>query len=201
MALDYTPSLAGHDARRKIGIITEANIVPMPQSKTSSQPARLRLVAICSRTTFRMWSRRFRAQPNSTLGMSYEIANITRTQPGCSDLGGHRLHVHRSSGAASRQGSLSANLDFISHLSRASIDCSNLAIATTTSYSKRRHYGSRNHHQYRRHARASPTAWRRPRNRWPRHFRSWTGSSRRCTPRSTASLRRSTTASCRQAPA
>ena len=27
MALDYTPSLDSHDARRKIGIITEANIV------------------------------------------------------------------------------------------------------------------------------------------------------------------------------
>ena len=41
MALDYVPSLDAHDARRKIGIITEANIVSMPQRKTSiQQPAR-----------------------------------------------------------------------------------------------------------------------------------------------------------------
>src|SRR5271165_6594251 len=35
MALDYAPSLDAHDARRKIGIITEANIVAMPQRKTT----------------------------------------------------------------------------------------------------------------------------------------------------------------------
>src|SRR3974377_1470781 len=29
MALDYAPSLDSHDVRRKIGIITEANIVPL----------------------------------------------------------------------------------------------------------------------------------------------------------------------------
>src|SRR5271167_4948173 len=34
MALDYAPSLDAHDARRKIGIITEADIVPMPQRGT-----------------------------------------------------------------------------------------------------------------------------------------------------------------------
>jgi len=35
MALDYAPSLDGHDARRKIGIITAADIIPIPHSKTS----------------------------------------------------------------------------------------------------------------------------------------------------------------------
>ena len=35
MALDYAPSLDAHDARRKIGIITAADIVPIPHSKTS----------------------------------------------------------------------------------------------------------------------------------------------------------------------
>ena len=39
MALDYAPSLDAHDARRKIGIITEAEIWPMPQRKTSSPGA------------------------------------------------------------------------------------------------------------------------------------------------------------------
>ena len=37
MALDYAPSLAGHDARRKIGIITEADIVPMSPGKSTNR--------------------------------------------------------------------------------------------------------------------------------------------------------------------
>ena len=41
MALDYAPSLDAHDARRKIGIVTEVNIVGMPQSKTPSAPGQL----------------------------------------------------------------------------------------------------------------------------------------------------------------
>src|SRR6059058_4947843 len=32
MALDYTPTLDGHDARRKIGIITSADIESLPQN-------------------------------------------------------------------------------------------------------------------------------------------------------------------------
>ena len=35
MALDYAPSLASHDVRRKIGIITEANVVPLYDSHPS----------------------------------------------------------------------------------------------------------------------------------------------------------------------
>ena len=41
MALDYAPSLDAHDAQRKIGIITEANIVAMPQSKTPTSTGQL----------------------------------------------------------------------------------------------------------------------------------------------------------------
>ena len=33
MALDYVPSLDAHDARRKIGIITHADISPMPSAR------------------------------------------------------------------------------------------------------------------------------------------------------------------------
>ena len=57
MALDYAPSLDTHDARRKIGITTDAEIVPMPQRKTSRLfrcPTRIAsgcpiLIAICRR--------------------------------------------------------------------------------------------------------------------------------------------------------
>ncbi len=37
MALDYTPSLDGHDARRKVGIITEADVVSVQWPVASDQ--------------------------------------------------------------------------------------------------------------------------------------------------------------------
>src|SRR5579863_5865953 len=41
MALDYAPALDAHDVRRKIGIITDAEIVPMPQSRTSGKTGQI----------------------------------------------------------------------------------------------------------------------------------------------------------------
>src|SRR5271157_4557601 len=38
MALDYAPSLDAHDARRKIGIITEADIVPLHPTLSPGAP-------------------------------------------------------------------------------------------------------------------------------------------------------------------
>src|SRR5271165_6386681 len=63
MALDYAPSLDSHDVRRKIGIITEANIVPLHPTLSpkdgDNHPGRVghlgvrlassRLAATCSR--------------------------------------------------------------------------------------------------------------------------------------------------------
>ena len=77
MAVDYTPSLAGHDARRKIGIITEADIVAMPQSKTSNSTGQITVGGYLFAHDFPDVVAEMRGQPNSTLGMSYEIANIT----------------------------------------------------------------------------------------------------------------------------
>jgi hypothetical protein len=96
MALDYAPSLDAHDARRKIGIITQADIVPMPQSKTS-RPAGAPPISprFGDRVGFHnplgqiavsgyLFAHDFpdvvdeiRAQAASRLGMSYEIANAT----------------------------------------------------------------------------------------------------------------------------
>ena len=42
MALDYAPSLDAHDARRKIGIITEAEIVPLEKTRESEFPQGLK---------------------------------------------------------------------------------------------------------------------------------------------------------------
>ena len=54
MALDYAPALDSHDARRKIGIITEAEIVPM-KARAQTRRERLRSADICTRTTFPRW--------------------------------------------------------------------------------------------------------------------------------------------------
>lgn len=76
MAVDYTPSLAGHDTRRKIGIITQADIVPMPQSKTSIT-GQVAVGGYLFAHDFPDVIEEIRTRPDSTLGMSYEIANIT----------------------------------------------------------------------------------------------------------------------------
>jgi hypothetical protein len=77
MALDYVPSLDAHDARRKIGIITEANIVSMPQSKTPSPIGQIAISGYLFAHDFPDVVDEIRAQENGTLGMSYEIANAT----------------------------------------------------------------------------------------------------------------------------
>ena len=77
MALDYEPALAGHDARRKIGIITEANIVPMPQSKTRSPIGQIAVAGYLFAHDFPDVVKEIQTQPERTLGMSYEIANAT----------------------------------------------------------------------------------------------------------------------------
>ena len=103
MALDYAPSLDAHDARRKIGIITDAEIVPMPQRKTSSSGAprasrpgapssspsvgdrvgpispigQIAISGYLFAHDFPDVVDEIRAQQTNTLGMSYEIANAT----------------------------------------------------------------------------------------------------------------------------
>ncbi len=91
MALDYAPSLDSHDVRRKIGIITEANIVPIHgthPSKTGlgGAPARspnptgqLAVSGYLFAHDFPDVVDEIRAQTaelGSTLGMSYEITKI-----------------------------------------------------------------------------------------------------------------------------
>lgn len=77
MALDYAPALDAHDARRKIGIITEANIVPMPQSKTVNATGQIAISGYLFAHDFPDVVDEIRSWSDSTLGMSYEIANAT----------------------------------------------------------------------------------------------------------------------------
>lgn len=77
MALDYAPALDAHDVRRKIGIITEANISPMAQSKTPGKTGQIAVSGYLFAHDFPKLVDELRSQPGSMLGMSYEIANAT----------------------------------------------------------------------------------------------------------------------------
>src|SRR5205085_1236683 len=82
MGLDFTPSLDGHDARRKVGIITAAEIVPSTQygvlSETNSQLGTrysvLEVRGYLFAKDFPDVVRELRAAGKS-LGMSYEVAD------------------------------------------------------------------------------------------------------------------------------
>ena len=73
MGLDYTPSLDGHDARRKIGIITVADIVDKP-SAGGRQSAVVEVSGYLFAKDFPDVVRELRAGKRA-LGMSYEIAD------------------------------------------------------------------------------------------------------------------------------
>lgn len=74
MGLDYTPSLDGHDARRKIGIITAADIVARPAAG-GRQPAAIEVSGYLFAKDFPDVVRELRAAGKRALGMSYEIAD------------------------------------------------------------------------------------------------------------------------------
>lgn len=75
MALDYAPSLDGHDVRRKIGIITEANIVPLRGSGRANATGQLAIGGYLYAHDFPELVEEMRGQAEPALGMSYEIAN------------------------------------------------------------------------------------------------------------------------------
>ncbi len=56
MALDYAPEMDGHDVRRKIGIITEAEIC-MPLSKPPAEQRKLVIGGFLYAQDFPMWTR------------------------------------------------------------------------------------------------------------------------------------------------
>ncbi len=71
MALDYSPAMDGHDAKRKIGIITEAEIQSMTGGNSTGQ---LSVSGFLYAQDFPEVTNEIRAG-NGVLGMSYEIAN------------------------------------------------------------------------------------------------------------------------------
>ena len=79
MALDYTPALDSHDARRKIGIITEAEIVAMNQTSPDSA-GQIAISGYLYAHDFPDVVDELRAGHGS-LGMSYEIADAFVVSP------------------------------------------------------------------------------------------------------------------------
>ena len=65
MAVDYRPGWDGHDARRKIGLLTEANVVGQ----------RLVVRGYLYARDFPEVAKQIQAQPPEALGMSYELAD------------------------------------------------------------------------------------------------------------------------------
>ncbi len=77
MALDYAPSLASHDARRKVGIVTEAQIVPLHEGGQANATGQIAVSGYLFAHDFPDVVHEIRAQQGGTLGMSYEIADAT----------------------------------------------------------------------------------------------------------------------------
>jgi hypothetical protein len=75
MALDYAPALASHDARRKIGIITEAAIVPLRDGGQPNVTGQIAVHGYLFAHDFPDVVRHIKAQQGNSLGMSYEIAD------------------------------------------------------------------------------------------------------------------------------
>jgi hypothetical protein len=87
MALDYAPALDRHDARRKVGVITQADLVkekgkPLAVRQTAGaayhdQPGNraLAIGGYLYARDFPELVREIRAKGPAVLGMSYEIAN------------------------------------------------------------------------------------------------------------------------------
>ena len=73
MGLDYAPSLDRHDARRKVGVITQAEIADKSVRATQTQPA-LAVGGFLYARDFPELVREIRAKGPKVLGMSYEIA-------------------------------------------------------------------------------------------------------------------------------
>jgi hypothetical protein len=83
MALDYAPSLDRHDARRKVGIITSAEVLPGNTVKLQ-KPSLLQISGYLFAKDFPEIVREIRTRRRGGLGMSYEIADAHVDDPSAS---------------------------------------------------------------------------------------------------------------------
>ncbi len=86
MAVDYTPSLDGHDARAKIGVITSAELETLPAARALERGGRslllhgrvqqLKVAGYIYGKDFPEVVGEMREKGKGELGMSYEIADV-----------------------------------------------------------------------------------------------------------------------------
>ena len=76
MALDYAPSLSQHDARRKIGIVTEASIEPLHAGGAANATGQLAISGYLFAHDFPEIVKEIGAHGGTALGMSYEITRV-----------------------------------------------------------------------------------------------------------------------------
>ena len=84
MALDYAPTLDRHDARRKVGIITSAEVLPgqtVAMQRNASPSSLLQISGYLFAKDFPEIVREIRTRGRAALGMSYEIADAHVDDP------------------------------------------------------------------------------------------------------------------------
>ena len=96
-----SPALDGHDRRRKIGLITEADIVPM-RVGGAVRRGRLRSVGSCMSTTFRTWSKNCE-QAKGRWACRTKLRG-QRGRQEVADLDGDVVHLYRGGGLAAGEG-------------------------------------------------------------------------------------------------
>ena len=121
MALDYAPTLDRHDARRKVGIITSAEVLPgspvrptQPTTGCVGQPQQTSLLQISGymfAKDFPEIVREIRTRGRAALGMSYEIADAHVDDPKARHMDRIGLHVYRSGDLAARESGVSGDVD------------------------------------------------------------------------------------------
>ncbi len=84
MALDYAPALSSHDARRKVGIISEATIVSLHDGGLANSTGQIAVSGYLFARDFPEVVHEIRSQQANSLGMSYEIADASVPNQGAS---------------------------------------------------------------------------------------------------------------------
>ena len=106
MALDYAPSLDSHDVRRKIGIITEATVLPLHAGSGANATGQLAISGYLFAHDFPDVVDEIRAQAAGSVGL--DAGHVVRDDPGRGaqqgiyDLGGDSIYLHRGGGPAAR---------------------------------------------------------------------------------------------------
>ena len=107
MALDYAPALNAHDQRRKIGVITEAEMVALKPG-SADPAAQVTVSGFLYEHDFPDVVETLRAGQRR-LGMSYEITATRDCRDSFADLGGDGVYVYWRGRVAAGKGGVSGD--------------------------------------------------------------------------------------------